>query len=461
MEDLKRKPKQIDYQSPRCSTSTIDSDIAAEIIRQYEDMKNITNDNLTFQHTQSNSECPKVQNTMKFDKSDGIHVGDVINYYCGSPTYTATNHSHYNSKSPTSHSESTIISSINIKERKLLSCVSRKHRLLMIMISVIIIAITGGILFMMRHKLIGTDMTEATTIKFIIPTSSTEVDIDNTTTIYPTTTTSEVTTSTSKITTTSTEHVTPTLPPIITLESFVSRKLWNAEQPRATVELKLPIYRIIIAHTASESCNSEQECTKFVQELQRNSTHLDDIPYNFLIGNDSKIYEGRGFEYEGQHTSNNDATEYNSIGICVAFIGNYEHETISESQVKVFQDFIEFFKESEVINENYTIFMQDQLMQTDVFAGGLLETVKNCSGYRKLQKIYHRAEWNAEPPRFLEKFSFPMNWSIITSTADQLCSGFTNCSERVKKLQTKAFGNNLNDIQFGFLIGGDGKEQYF
>ena len=60
--------------------------------------------------------------------------------------------------------------------------------------------------------------------------------------------------------------------------------------------------------------------------------------------NDSKIYEGRGFDYEGQHTSNNNATEYNSIGICVTFIGNYEHETISESQVKVFHDFIEFFK---------------------------------------------------------------------------------------------------------------------
>jgi len=250
------------------------------------------------------------------------------------------------------------------------------------------VAITGGTLFMMRHKLIGTDMTETTTIKLIIiPTSSTEVDIDSTTS-YPTTTTSGVSkTSSTQIKSTSTEHMMPTLPSIITLDSFVSRKQWNAEQPRATVELKLPIYRIIIAHTASESCNSEQECAKFVQELQRNSSHLDDIPFNFLIGNDSKIYEGRGFEYEGQHTLNNNATEYNSIGICIAFIGNYDHEIVSESQIRVFQNFIEYFKEREVISEDYTIFMQDQLMMTDVSAGGLLKTAENWNGYKKCKKI--------------------------------------------------------------------------
>ncbi|XP_070490144.1 peptidoglycan recognition protein 3-like [Chironomus tepperi] len=451
MEDLKNKRKELEYQSPRCSTSTIDSDTAAEIIRQYEVIKNISNTNLTFpniEQTQSNTLSPKVHNTMKFDKSEGIHVGDVINYYCGSPTYTASTNSNSISKSPTSNSDVTLISSVDSNERKLLSCVSRKQKLLIMLISVIIMAITGGVLFMMRHKLIGIDMTETTTIKFII---TTEVDI-------PTTTTSSdvLTTTTSEITYPTTEHVIPTIPSIITLESFVSRKQWNAEQPRATVDLTLPIYRIIIAHTASESCNTEQECTKFVQDLQRNSTHLDDIPYNFLIGNDSKIYEGRGFEYEGQHTSNNNATEYNSIGICVAFIGHYKHETISESQVKVFEDFIEFFKKSGVISENYTIFMQDQLMKTDLNANGLLMTVQNWNGYRKLQKIHNRIEWNAEPPKLLEKFSFPMNWSIITSTADQQCSGFTNCSETVKKLQTKAFGNNLNDIPFGFIIGGDG-----
>jgi len=89
MEDLKSKSNELDYQSPRCSTSTIDSDTAAEIIRHYEDMKNVTNSNLTFQQTQSNTVGPKVHNTMKFDKSDGIHVGDVNNYYCGSPTYAS------------------------------------------------------------------------------------------------------------------------------------------------------------------------------------------------------------------------------------------------------------------------------------------------------------------------------------------------------------------------------------
>lgn len=44
----------------------------------------------------------------------------------------------------------------------------------------------------------------------------------------------------------------------------------------------------------------------------------DDIGYNFLVGDDGNIYEGRGWGIKGAHSPKYNA---NSLGIC--FIGNF------------------------------------------------------------------------------------------------------------------------------------------
>jgi N-acetylmuramoyl-L-alanine amidase len=43
-----------------------------------------------------------------------------------------------------------------------------------------------------------------------------------------------------------------------------------------------------------------------------------DIGYNFLVGNDGNVYEGRGWNRVGAQTYN-----YNSVSIGIAFIGNF------------------------------------------------------------------------------------------------------------------------------------------
>lgn len=120
-----------------------------------------------------------------------------------------------------------------------------------------------------------------------------------------------------------------------------------------------------------------------MKELQETSTHLDDIPFNFLIGDDSNIYEGRGFERQGQHSSNEDATEYNSIGICVAFIGNYSSVELNETQINVFNEFLEYFLQKGIIVENYVLLSHDQLVYNENPADKLFDEIQNWSGFRK------------------------------------------------------------------------------
>jgi hypothetical protein len=50
---------------------------------------------------------------------------------------------------------------------------------------------------------------------------------------------------------------------------------------------------------------------------------LDDIPYNFMIGDDGFVYEGRGFRYQGEVPGNNSASSFGDVGMFVAFIGNF------------------------------------------------------------------------------------------------------------------------------------------
>lgn len=53
-----------------------------------------------------------------------------------------------------------------------------------------------------------------------------------------------------------------------------------------------------------------------------NSQGLDDIAYNFCIGQDGNVYEGRGWDYEGgDFTSHN---SYNAHAINLCFIGSFE-----------------------------------------------------------------------------------------------------------------------------------------
>jgi N-acetylmuramoyl-L-alanine amidase len=49
------------------------------------------------------------------------------------------------------------------------------------------------------------------------------------------------------------------------------------------------------------------------------SAGYNDIAFNFLIGDDGNVYEGRGWEVTGQHTPS-----FNEKSLGFAFIGNFD-----------------------------------------------------------------------------------------------------------------------------------------
>ncbi|XP_055910910.1 peptidoglycan-recognition protein LC-like [Eupeodes corollae] len=145
---------------------------------------------------------------------------------------------------------------------------------------------------------------------------------------------------------------------------IVSREEWLARPPAEEPDhLVLPVYRLIIAHTATSNCFSQVSCTSRVQTIQNfhmDSRNLNDIMFNFLIGGDGIVYEGRGWNAQGAHTKG-----FNEDSLCVAFIGTFSSINPSEKQLKSGQKIIDEGVRLNKLAKDYRLYGQRQLAATE------------------------------------------------------------------------------------------------
>lgn len=125
---------------------------------------------------------------------------------------------------------------------------------------------------------------------------------------------------------------------------LVSRSDWSARppvKPPAPLDV-LPASYVIIDHTSTSACYTKADCTKTVQNVQTdhiNSKGWDDISYNFLIGDDGYLYEGRGWDVQslqGPYTKN-----YSNKSIGIGLIG-YKTDEPTYEQLETAINFLEY-----------------------------------------------------------------------------------------------------------------------
>lgn len=98
------------------------------------------------------------------------------------------------------------------------------------------------------------------------------------------------------------------------------------------------------------------------------ANNLRDIPYNFLIGGDGNTYEARGFTYKGEIP--NSTTSFDDVGIIVAFIGTFDKEKPSASQVTSFNRFLEVSLQQDLLKSDFVL-LRDITLNSS--GSGLLE----------------------------------------------------------------------------------------
>ncbi|RVE49606.1 hypothetical protein evm_005738 [Chilo suppressalis] len=187
-------------------------------------------------------------------------------------------------------------------------------------------------------------------------------------------------------------------------EWLISRDQWLAQEYLSSYlpEEFSPVKLVLVQHTAGAECDTFDRCAAEVRNLQNYFlTHYKyDIPYNFVIGNDGRVYEGRGWNKEGAHT-----VGFNRCAVGIGFMGDYReelpvHTKVTPEQLRnAHMLFEEGVKKGHMIPDYHIIAARDvrptqspgsnlykALQQFEHFNNGKQYEHKNCSqihGYIK------------------------------------------------------------------------------
>ncbi|XP_076643433.1 peptidoglycan recognition protein S2 [Halictus rubicundus] len=172
-------------------------------------------------------------------------------------------------------------------------------------------------------------------------------------------------------------HETPDRPNII------ARSQWGAKASKIAIKnlrVDPPPY-VIIHHSATDSCTTQAICqarTRSFQNYHMNEKGWADIGYNFVVGEDGNVYEGRGWSKHGAHT-----TPYNSKSIGICIIGNFVDHEPHAAAINATKKLIAYGVSIGKIQENYTLLGHRQTAST------------TCPGNKLYDLIQTWPNWSA------------------------------------------------------------------
>lgn len=146
--------------------------------------------------------------------------------------------------------------------------------------------------------------------------------------------------------------------------------------------LDLPVSRVIISDTRPENCQTRESCSYWARVVQ--SRHMDtygwpQVGYNFLVGGDGRIYEGRGWDIEGSHTRMNNK---DSIGI--SFLGDFRKADATEKALEACRLLMDQGVRLKKLKPNYDLLGHRQLTGTLMPAENLYVELQTWPHWKNL-----------------------------------------------------------------------------
>ncbi|XP_027701851.1 peptidoglycan recognition protein 1-like [Vombatus ursinus] len=171
------------------------------------------------------------------------------------------------------------------------------------------------------------------------------------------------------------ENILPGCPDI------VSRAEWGALPSRCLKPLNLPVDFVVVSHTGGNPCLSPSDCEQQIRNIQVNDVHIQrlcDISYNFLIGEDGLIYEGRGWSTTGDHSD----PAWNSISLGISFIGNFRNRPPAPRAIRAIQSLLRCGTVHGVLSSQYMIRPQQNVQIGAPPADALYGELRKLPHYR-------------------------------------------------------------------------------
>nr|WCL16198.1 peptidoglycan recognition protein 3 [Mytilus coruscus] len=102
-----------------------------------------------------------------------------------------------------------------------------------------------------------------------------------------------------------------------------------------------------------------------------------DIGYSFLVGEDGKIYEGRGWDKVGAHTSG-----YNSRGLAASFMGNFATRAPSSAALNAVKKLIQCGISKGKVSQSYALFGHRDVSTSTCPGTALYNVIKTWARFK-------------------------------------------------------------------------------
>ncbi|XP_054262858.1 peptidoglycan-recognition protein SB2-like [Macrosteles quadrilineatus] len=138
---------------------------------------------------------------------------------------------------------------------------------------------------------------------------------------------------------------------------ITTRRMWGGQTPRWSWKLHLPVTSVFTSYTYSSPCSSYNSCVEEVQYLERHATRIRNCPavrYNFLIGGDGSIYEGRG--WYSRPSLPPKYTMYNKRSLYIGLIGIFAESPPSDQMYQSQDNLIGFGMDYSLISKIHLAF---------------------------------------------------------------------------------------------------------
>ncbi|XP_068144620.1 peptidoglycan-recognition protein SC1a [Drosophila tropicalis] len=157
----------------------------------------------------------------------------------------------------------------------------------------------------------------------------------------------------------------------------VSKAEWGGRAPSWTVALGNYLGYAIIHHTAGSYCETRAACGAVLRSVQ--NYHMDslgwpDIGYNFLIGGDGAVYEGRGWNHMGAH-----AAEWNPYSIGISFLGNFNWDTLEPNMIASAKELLQDAVNRGQLSSGYVLYGHRQVSATECPGTNIWNEIRSWS----------------------------------------------------------------------------------
>ncbi|XP_068944387.1 peptidoglycan recognition protein 1 [Petaurus breviceps papuanus] len=163
---------------------------------------------------------------------------------------------------------------------------------------------------------------------------------------------------------------------------IVPKSEWGGFSSQCLRPLNLPVDNVLVSHTAGNPCFSPSDCEHQIRTIQREHVRVRrkcDIAYNFLIGEDGLIYEGRGWSTLGGHS---DST-LNPISLGISFIGNFRNRSPDPRALRALQSLLSCGAKHGVLSSRYIIRRQWDAPDLDSPEEMLYRALRTLPQYRE------------------------------------------------------------------------------